>query len=286
MKKMTIPRLGRAKHKLSMLTAYDCWTAKLADDGGADMILVGDSLAMVVQGKENTLSVTVDEMVYHVKMVKRGSGRALVVGDMPYMSYHISREDTVRNAGRLIAEGGADAVKLEGGIKRLPMIEAILDAEIPVMGHLGLTPQSVNALGGYRVQGKSDRARAKLKEDALALQEAGVFAVVLECVPFDLAGEITDLLKIPTIGIGAGPLCSGQVLVIHDMLGLNMGHTPKFVRRFGELGEQGTSAVEAYVQAVRDGSFPNVETEAYGASKVDNVAQLYGPNNYSLAAGK
>ena len=264
--KKGIPELVSSDRKLTMLTAYDYWTAKLVDQAGADMILVGDSLGMVIQGNDDTLSVTVDEMVYHCKAVNRGRKDAVVVGDMPYMSYHISREETIRNAGRIVREGGVDAVKLEGGIKRIPMIEALLDAEIPVMGHLGLTPQSVNAFGGFKVQGKDEASRQRLKDAALALQDTGIFSLVLECIPYDLAGEITESLEIPTIGIGAGPYCGGQVLVTHDMLGLNDGHVPKFVRQFANLGEQGGNAVRGFVDAVREGAFPSI-TESYRPKK-------------------
>lgn len=275
MKKVTIPGVVRAKHKLTMLTAYDFWTAQMVDGAGADMILVGDSLGMVVQGRENTLAVTVDDIVYHTRCVARARQRALIVGDMPYLSYHVSPEDTIRNAGRIIREGKADAVKLEGGRKRLPMIQALLDAEIPVMGHLGLTPQSIHAIGGFKVQGKDEESRERIKAAALALQEAGVFALVLECIPYDLAAEVTELLDIPTIGIGAGPYCSGQVLVTHDLLGMNFGHVPKFVRPFANLGQQGRNAVEGFCQAVKEGSFPTLE-ESYGAKKKEKAVPLYG----------
>lgn len=282
MKRKTVANIVAGQEKLTMLTAYDFWTGQLVDRAGTDMILVGDSLGMVVQGHDNTLSVTVDDMVYHCKAVARGREQALVVGDMPYMSYHVNREETVRNAGRIIREGKADAVKLEGGRKRLPMIQAILDAEIPVMGHLGLTPQSVNAMGGFKVQGKDELAREQLREDALALQQAGVFAIVLECIPFDLAKEITEALQIPTIGIGAGPFCDGQVLVIHDMLGLGFGHKPKFVRQFAQLGESGFEAVQRYCDAVREGSFPSLK-EAYRPAKTTSPITLYPGQSKPLA---
>ncbi|MDJ0842055.1 MAG: 3-methyl-2-oxobutanoate hydroxymethyltransferase [Acidobacteriota bacterium] len=280
MKKVTIPQLVRSKEKLVMLTAYDYWTAQLVDHAGADMILVGDSLGMVVQGKQNTLSVTVDEIVYHCKAVSRGRQRALIVGDMPYLSYHVSPEDTIRNAGKIIREGHVDAVKLEGGRKRIPMINALLDAEIPVMGHLGLTPQSIHAIGGFKVQGKDEESRDRIKAAALALQEAGVFALVLECIPYDLAREVSDLLEIPTIGIGAGPYCGGQVLVTHDLLGLNFGHTPKFVRQFANLGELGTAAVKGFCQSVKEGSFPTLD-ESYSARK-NKAVPLYGGSQLPL----
>lgn len=276
MKKVTIPKVVGSKSKLTMLTAYDFWTSQLVDRAGTDMILVGDSLGMVIQGRENTLGVTIDEMLYHCKAVTRGRERALVVGDMPYLSYHVSREETVRNAGRLVCEGKVDAVKLEGGRKRIPMIEALIDAEIPVMGHLGLTPQSVHAIGGFKVQGKDEDSRERIKAAALALQEAGVFSIVLECIPYDLAAEVTEMLDIPTIGIGAGPQCSGQVLVTHDLLGLGFHQPPKFVRQFAKLGEMGGNAVQGWCQAVKEGTFPALE-ESYRASKKNAaVTNLYG----------
>lgn len=274
MKRKTIADIVAGPNKLTMLTAYDFWTSQLIDQAGCDMILVGDSLGMVIQGHDNTLSVTVDDMVYHCRAVSRGRSQALIVGDMPYMSYHVNPEETVRNAGRIIREGKADVVKLEGGQKRLPMIRAILDAEIPVMGHLGLTPQSVNALGGFKVQAKNQEAREQLIEDALALQEAGIFALVLECIPFDLAQELTELLSIPTIGIGAGPYCDGQVLVTHDALGLGFGHQPKFVRQFANLGETGLEAVRNFCEAVRHGSFPSLK-EAYRPARKPKPIALY-----------
>ncbi len=274
-RKKTVPQIVASRDKLTMLTAYDYWTAQLVDRAGTDMILVGDSLGMVVQGKEDTLEVTVDEMVYHCRAVSRGREQALIIGDMPYLSYHVSREETVRNAGRLIREGRADAVKLEGGRKRIPMIEAILDAEIPVMGHIGLTPQSVNALGGFKVQGKDFKSRQRALDDALALQDAGVFALVLECVPYDLAEEITGKLDIPTIGIGAGANCSGQVLVTHDLLGMSFGKTPKFVRRFADLSATGGDAVGAFIEAVHSGDFPNLK-ESFKPGKNTSNIQLYG----------
>lgn len=281
MKKMTIPQVMASKDKLTMLTAYDFWTAQLVDRSGADMILVGDSLGMVIQGRENTLSVTIDEMLYHCKAVRRGRTQALIIGDMPYMSYHVSREETVRNAGRLVCEGKVDAVKLEGGRKRVPMIQALIDAEVPVMGHLGLTPQSVHAIGGFKVQGKDPDSRERIKAAALALQEAGVFAIVLECIPYDLAAEVTELVSVPTIGIGAGPHCSGQVLVTHDLLGLGFGQPPKFVRQFAKLGELGCSAVEGWCQAVKEGTFPSIG-ESFRPSKKAQSTALYGNSEQQL----
>lgn len=275
MKKVNIPWILESADKLTMLTAYDFWTSQLVDRAGADMILVGDSLGMVIQGKENTLGVTIDEILYHCKAVARGRERALIVGDMPYLSYHVSREETVRNAGRLVCEGKVDAVKLEGGRKRIPMINALIDAEIPVMGHLGLTPQSVHAIGGFKVQGKDVESRERIKAAALALQEAGVFAIVLECIPYDLAAEVTEMLEIPTIGIGAGPFCKGQVLVTHDLLGMGFTQPPKFVRQFAKLTELGGNAVQGWCQSVKEGTFPTLE-ESYKPLAKEKAVPLYG----------
>ena len=243
---------------LVMVTAYDAPTARLADAADVDLLLVGDSLAMVVLGYDDTLSVTVDDMVHHTAAVGRTAPRALVVADLPWMSYHVSVEDTVRNAARLI-RAGATAVKLEGGAKRLPMVRALVDAEIPVMGHLGLTPQSVHALGGFKVQGRRPEAADALVEDAVALVEAGVFAVVLEAVPAAVARRVTEAVPVPTIGIGAGPACDGQVLVLHDLLGLEDRVLPRFVRRYASLRADGTAAVGAFAADVRSGAFPGAD---------------------------
>jgi 3-methyl-2-oxobutanoate hydroxymethyltransferase len=240
---------------LVMVTAYDAPTARLADAADVDLLLVGDSLAMVMLGYDDTLSVTVDDMVHHTAAVGRTAPRALVVADLPWMSYHVSVEDTVRNAARLI-RAGATAVKLEGGAKRLPMVRALVDAEIPVMGHLGLTPQSVHALGGFKVQGRRAEAADALVEDALALVDAGVFALVLEAVPAAVARRVTEAVPVPTIGIGAGPACDGQVLVLHDLLGLEDRVLPRFVRRYAALRTEGTAAVAAFAADVRSGAFP------------------------------
>ncbi len=242
-----------------MLTAYDFPTAKLVDAAGIDAILVGDSLGNVVLGYGSTIPVTMDDMVHHVKAVTRGVSRAMVVGDMPFLSYHLSREESVRNAGRLLQEGGAQAVKLEGGAEVADAIRAMVNAGIPVMGHLGLTPQSVNQMGGYKVQGKDEATARKLIEDALAIQEAGVFSVVLECVPTPLAKLITERLDVPTIGIGAGSVCDGQVLVTHDMLGLYGGVSPKFAKRYVQLSDQIMDALKNYRQEVESRSFPGPE---------------------------
>ena len=261
--RVTVPAVRRRKvadgaDPLVMVTAYDAPTARLADAAGVDLLLVGDSLAMVVLGYDDTLSVTVDDMVHHTAAVARTAPRALVVADLPWMSYHVSPEDTVRNAARLV-RAGAPAVKLEGGAKRLPAVSALIDAEIPVMGHLGLTPQSVHALGGFKVQGRQPEAADALVEDAVALVEAGVFAIVLEAVPAAVARRVTEAVPVPTIGIGAGPACDGQVLVLHDLLGLEDRVLPRFVRRYASLRADGTAAVAAYAADVRSGAFPGPE---------------------------
>ena len=254
-------RESKGQEKLVMLTAYDYSTARVMDMAGVDALLVGDSLGMVMLGYPDTLSVTVDDMVRHSAAVARGAQKALVVCDMPYMSYHVSVEDTVRNAARLLIEGRAQAVKLEGGAEFAAEVRALTRAAIPVMGHLGLTPQSVNAFGGFKVQGKTMAAAQKLLDDARALQDAGAFALVLECVPAPLAERVTQALAIPVIGIGAGAGCDGQVLVWQDMTGMTLSHLPRFVKRFGEVGASLRSAVEAYAREVRAGAFP---TEDHG----------------------
>jgi len=267
-RRVTIPQLRKSKadgENLVMLTAYDYPSARVLDAVGVDILLVGDSLAMVVLGHENTLSVTMDEMLHHTRAVCRGRKRALVVGDMPYLSYHISLQESLANAGRFIKEAGADAVKLEGGRKRCDLIRALQDCEIPVMGHIGLTPQSVNPLGGFKVQGKTSRAAEELIKDAMAVEEAGAFSMVLEGIPDELAAVITAEVSIPTIGIGAGPGCDGQVLVFHDMLGLYESYVPKFVRRYEDLHGKITAAVSRYIDDVREGSFPS-QAESYHAS--------------------
>lgn len=274
--KKTVLTFAEAKEKgekLTMLTAYDYSTAKLIDGAGIDAILVGDSLGNVMLGYEDTLSVTVEDMIHHGAAVSRGAKEALVVIDMPFMSYQTSVYDAVVNAGRLMKEGRAGAVKLEGGEAVCPQIKAITDAGIPVMAHLGLTPQSINAFGGFKVQGKTEAAAKKLIEDALAVQEAGAFALTLECVPDKLARLITNKLAIPTIGIGAGNGCDGQVLVYADMLGMFSDFTPKFVRRFAETGQVMTDAFKAYIAAVKDGSYPE-EKHTY---KIDDdvIEKLY-----------
>ncbi|GCF08878.1 3-methyl-2-oxobutanoate hydroxymethyltransferase [Dictyobacter arantiisoli] len=265
--KVTIPAIKARKHgpKLTMVTAYDAPMARIVDQADIDMILVGDSLATTVLGQTDTLAATVDIMIHHSASVARANPRALIVTDMPWLSYHVSREETIRNAGRLIREGKAEALKLEGGRKRLPMIEAILAAEIPVMGHLGLTPQSFHAMGGYRVQGKDLEAARELIADAKALAQAGAFALVLEGIPDVLAEIITQEIAIPTIGIGAGVHCDGQVLVFHDVLSFNpdpTGKQAKFVRQYAQLAELATTALQQYSADVQAGTFP-ADNETY-----------------------
>lgn len=277
-KRITAPaiRAMKGQQRIGMLTAYDYPSAKAVDSAGAEIILVGDSLGMVVLGYPDTLSVTVDDMIHHTRAVARGASHALVVGDMPYLSYHVSIEESVRNAGRFI-QAGAHAVKIEGGKKRrIKTIEAILDAEIPVMGHIGLTPQSVNALGGFKVQGKGSEESRRLIDEAVALERAGCFAIVLECVPSELAAFLTDRVSIPTIGIGAGPSCDGQVLVFHDLLGLYDGHTAKFVRKYANLGDDMQKAISAYLTDVREGRFPDEVTESFHSGTREDLDRLYG----------
>ncbi|MBW3536810.1 MAG: 3-methyl-2-oxobutanoate hydroxymethyltransferase [Actinobacteria bacterium] len=251
---------------LVMLTAYDAPGARMADEAGVDLILVGDSLAMVVLGYETTLEVTVADIAHHTAAVARAKPKAMVIGDLPWMSYHVSPEDSVRNAAELVRAGAA-AVKLEGGRKRLPMVSAILDAEIPVMGHIGLTPQSVNVMGGFKVQGKTDEAAQELVEDAVALADAGCFSIVLEGVPSETARLVTEAVAVPTIGIGAGPHCDGQVLVFHDVLGIEERILPKFVRRYASLKADAVDAISRYAADVREGRFPSAE-ESYGGGPV------------------
>ena len=252
--------------KITCLTAYDYPTARLLDEAGVDVILVGDSLGMVVLGHDNTLSVTIEEMLHHTRAVRRGTHRALIVADMPYGSYHADTADSVRNAMRFVKEAGAEAVKIEGGERRLELISRLTEAEIPVMGHVGLTPQSVNALGGYRVQGKTPGTADQLIRDARAVEAAGAFSVVLEAVPRELAAQITRELRIPTIGIGAGPDCDGQVLVLHDILGLIFHPLPKFARKYANVGEIIAKAVREYCDDVRAGMFPS-DAESYHAAR-------------------
>lgn len=259
--------------KISMLTAYDYSTAKLMDEAGINGILVGDSLGMVVLGYEDTLPVTMEDMIHHTAAVCRGAKNTLVVGDMPFMSYQVSVEEAVYNAGRLMKEGRCQAVKLEGGASVCPQIRAITNASIPVMAHIGLTPQSINAFGGFKVQGKSEETAKKLLEDAKAVEEAGAFAVVLECVPAKLAELISKSISIPTIGIGAGAGCDGQILVYQDMLGLFSDFTPKFVKKYANVGEMMTQAFRDYIADVQEGSFPAPE-HTFAISE-DVIKKLY-----------
>ncbi len=267
-RKHTVPdlRLRKGGEPIVMVTAYDAPSARIVDEAGAEIILVGDSLAMVVLGYENTLQVTLDDMVRHGAAVARVKPRALVVGDMPYMTYHTGARDAVLNAGRFVREGGAEAVKIEGGRKRLDVVRALVDAEIPVMGHIGLTPQSVHALGGFRVQGRAVEEIEALFDDARALSDAGVFSLVLEGIPADVASALTAAVPVPTIGIGAGAGCDGQVLVFHDLLGLFPGPAPRFVRRYADLHGAAVEAVGRYAADVRARAFP-APAESYKLPK-------------------
>lgn len=270
--KVTVPDLlqrktlaaGSQNKKITCLTAYDYPTARLVDEAGVDVVLVGDSLAMVMLGHDSTLPLTLDEALHHTKAVRRGVARALVVADMPYGSYHGDISESLRNAMRFVKEAGAEAVKIEGGERRLELIARLTEAEIPVMGHIGLTPQSVNALGGYRVQGKTPNAAEQVLRDARAVEAAGAFSIVLEAIPRELAAEITKAVRIPTIGIGAGPDCDGQVLVLHDLLGLTFQNPPKFARRYANVGEAISKAVREYCADVESGRFPS-DAESYHA---------------------
>jgi 3-methyl-2-oxobutanoate hydroxymethyltransferase len=261
MKRVSAPDVMAAKgeRRLAMLTAYDYAAARLAEAAGVDMLLVGDSLAMVVLGHEDTLSVTMEEMLHHTRAVARGASRALVVADMPFLSYQVSVPEAVANAGRFLKEGRAGAVKLEGGREVAPQVRAIVDAGIPVLGHVGLTPQHLAALGGFRVQSKTAQAAARLLDDACLLAEAGCFGLVLECIPAEVAAVVTETVPVPTIGIGAGPDCDGQVLVFHDVLGLFDRFIPKFVKKYAELGAMAQEALTRYVDEVKSRSFPDAE---------------------------
>jgi len=287
---VTVPRLRKMKTdgtRITMVTAYDATFARLFDEAGIDVLLVGDSLGMVVQGLDSTLPVTVDEVIYHCRAVARGARRAHIVGDMPFLSWQLSAEQALRNAGRFLSEGGAQSVKLEGGLDAAPTIERIVRAGIPVMAHVGLTPQSVHAMGGFRVQGKTEETAARVLIDAKAVAEAGAYALVLEGIPTDLAQRITAEVQIPTIGIGAGPHCDGQVLVCYDLLGLTPELKPKFVKRYAEFFEQGVAAARRYSDEVRAGVFPSKEysfgnvkkdeASASGLSLVQHLRPSYGP---------
>jgi 3-methyl-2-oxobutanoate hydroxymethyltransferase len=283
-KSLTVPWIATAPERgerLVMLTAYDYPQGVTADAAGVDVVLVGDSLAMVVLGHPDTLSVTLDEMLHHLRAVRRGVKRALLVGDMPFGSFHLGPQQAVASALRFVKEGGAQAVKIEGA--RAEVVAALVGAEIPVMAHLGLTPQSLHRFGGYKVQGRGEEARRALLAAALEVEEAGAFSLVLECVPADLAAEVSERLTIPTIGIGAGPHCDGQVLVYHDLLGMEERIAPRFVRRYAELGRESREAIAAYAEDVRAGRFPLTE-ESYGdpsrpavaAAETEAVQKIYG----------
>ena len=276
MKKITTKsflEMKKNKEKITMLTAYDYSTAKLVDTVGIESILVGDSLGMTMLGYDDTLKVTVEDILHHTKAVVRGTNNALVIADMPFLSYHISVEESIRNAGRMIQEGGAQAVKLEGGGNIIEKVEGIIKAQIPVCGHLGLTPQSVNMMGGFKVQGKDVVAAKQLIEDALLLEKAGVFAIVLEGIPAKLAKLVSEKLTIPTIGIGAGKDCDGQVLVIQDMLGMYSDFTPKFVKKYAELNKAMALSIESYIKEVKNEAFP----EEQHTFKIDDevINKLY-----------
>lgn len=268
-------RARKGTEPLVMLTAYDAPSARAADAAGVDMILVGDSVAMVVLGYDDTLQVGVEDLAHHTGAVARAKPECLVVGDLPWMSYHVSAAETVRNAATLV-RAGAGAVKLEGGRKRLEMVQVILDAEIPVMGHVGLTPQSVHALGGFKVQGKELDAAHRIVEDAIALAEAGCFAIVLECVPDAVARAVTEAIPVPTIGIGAGRHVDGQVLVYHDLLGFTERHLPKFVRQYADLGDQAALGIARWADDVRAGTFPSAAETYHVADDVAEALGLYG----------
>ena len=278
LKKITVPDLRARKasspdsrtEKIAMVTAYDYTMARLADESGVDMVLVGDSLGMIVQGLSTTVPVTLDEMTYHCKCVARGLGRAHLVGDLPFLSYQVSPAQAVESAGKLMKEGNCESIKLEGGQEVADAVHRIVRAGIPVCGHVGLTPQSVHAFGGFKVQGRGDGAE-KVIADAIALEQAGAYAVVLEAIPPDVAAHITQILSIPTIGIGAGPTCDGQVLVYTDLLGLSRGHRPKFAKQFAQLGDAVVEAFGAYIDEVRSGAFPSA-AQTYKANGTPSVS--------------
>jgi 3-methyl-2-oxobutanoate hydroxymethyltransferase len=279
-KKVTVPKVRSTKvsngdEPLVMVTAYDAPSARIASDAGVDMILVGDSVAMVVLGYDDTLQITVDDMAHHVAAVARTKPTPLIVADMPWMSFHVSVEDTLNNAAKLIRAGG-QCVKIEGGTKRVKMIQALVDAEIPVMGHLGLTPQSTHAMGGFKVQARQLEAAEQLLQDAKELQDAGVFAIVLEGIPDVVANLVTESIDIPTIGIGAGAGTDGQVLVFHDVVGLETRFVPKFVRAYANLHASATDAVAAYAHDVRNGHFPNDDETYHASAEVADSLALYG----------
>lgn len=280
----TLKRFKQAGQKICMVTAYDATFARILDEAGADVLLVGDSLGMVIQGHDSTLPVTMEHMIYHSAMVRRGARRAHVVGDLPFMSYQVSPQEAVRNAGRLVSEGGVGSVKLEGGAEFADVISAITRASIPVMGHLGLTPQSVHKMGGYVVQGRDEDAARKILEDAIALEQAGCYSLVLEGVPLELARTITQRLSIPTIGIGAGRHCDGQVLVCYDLLGMNPDFKPKFVKRYANLHGTITESAGAFFSEVRAGTFPDEEHSFKSSKNIRLVTSNPAPVNPDVDA--
>lgn len=284
--KVSIPLLQnkkKQKEKIVAITAYDFPVAKIVDECGIDLILVGDSLGMVVLGYENTIPVTMEEMIHHTKPVARASKRALVVGDMPYFSFHLSIEESVMNASRFLKEAGAKAVKIEGASKkRLKLIEALVEAEIPVMGHVGLTPQSIYHFGQFKVKGREVDEAKKIITDAMNLEKAGVFSVVLECIPLEVARIITEKLKVPTIGIGAGPYCDGQILVFHDLVGYSNGYLPKFVKKYADFHELISRSVKGYIDDVKGGKFPDDKYSYH--LKTEEIAELI--KNEAEALGK
>ena len=286
--KVTTTKLIKMKsqgEKIAMVTTYDATFGRLLDQAGVDIMLVGDSLGMVVQGHKNTLNVTVDQIAYHTAAVARGRERALLVADMPFLSFQVSPEEAIRNAGKLLAEGGAEAVKIEGGKPMAETVRRLVEVGIPVMGHIGLTPQSVHQMGGFKIQGKDEEAQHELVEAALALEEAGCFSIVLELVPGELAQKITEALSIPTIGIGAGPDCDGQVLVCYDMLGMNDGFKPRFLKRYADLSNQIQHAVGSYIDEVKTGQFPAQEHTVGSTADRDKPTIVYGNQPVRVAVG-
>lgn len=279
-RKISVPALRARKHerkRIVMVTAYDALFARIADEAGVDALLVGDSVGTVVQGLDNTLAVELDDIVYHCRAVARGARRAHIVGDMPFMSYQVSPEQALESAGRLVKKGGAESVKLEGGAEVAESVRRIVRAGIPVMGHLGLTPQSIHAMGGHRIQGRSAEARDRLLADARALEDAGVFAIVLEGIPLEAARDVTLAIDVPTIGIGAGPHCDGQVLVLPDLLGLTDTFKPRFLKRYENFAERGREAISSYIEEVQEGVFPGLEhsfsvEEIEGRDRLPRVA--------------
>jgi 3-methyl-2-oxobutanoate hydroxymethyltransferase len=272
---LDLQRMKAGNQRIAMITAYDATTARLVDKAGVDIVLVGDSLGMVVQGHEDTLAVTMDDMIYHGRCAARGIQSAHLTIDMPFMSYQVSPTQALENAGRLVQEGGAQSVKLEGGARTVDAVRLIVEAGIPVMGHLGLTPQSIHALGGFKVQGRSDAESERLIEDAKLLEDAGVFSIVLEMIPAELAKDVTAAVHVPTIGIGAGPDTDGQVLVSNDLWGLDASFQPRFVKRYAELENPMVVAVQRYVSEVRDGTFPGPEHSFHRTRGEVKVARLY-----------